>query len=513
MKKNICAIYCRLSKEDHDTLESSSISNQKELLIEFAKNNKFEIYDLYIDDGYSGGNFNRPAWQRLIKDIEHRKINILITKDLSRLGRDYIGTGYYTEEYFPKYQIRYIAVNDNYDSFKNDDDITPFKNIINQWYLKDLSKKVKSVHELRMKKGNLPKGNIIPLFGYKHTIENERIIDDESSKTVKKVFELYNKGYTTKQIKENLTKLQMTIPSYYNYVKYNYNSTYWKKQNEEKKYDWNYKIVNYIISNIQYTGVLELKKTKTISYKTHKRIRTKASEKYIHNNRFPPIISQSEFDKANKLKLSRVRSNINEEENLFQNIVYCDSCLKPLSLIRNKVNQTKYYICRNKNCACKTRINYIRLEQNIKIVLERLHLKILTNKEIVKNTIENYNENVNLINELHVLKTLNDKIKKAISNLYLDDNLPIDLKNDISNKYILEYEKNNKRVLFIEDEINKDNDVIVQMFLERLDSHKLTRSLVTNLFDKIIINKNKQLKITLFLNTTTKRRVLEEVHT
>lgn len=515
MKKNNCAIYCRLSKEDHETLESSSISNQKELLIEFAKKNEFEIFDIYIDDGYSGGNFNRPAWQRLLKDIENKKINILITKDLSRLGRDYIGTGYYTEEYFPKYHVRYIAVNDNYDSNNNDDDITPFKNIINQWYLKDLSKKVKSVHELRMKKGNLPKGNIIPMFGYKHTINNERIIDNESSKTVKKVFELYNKGFTTKEIKECLTNLNMPIPSYYNYIKYNYNTNYWINQKDDKKYDWNYKIINYIISNIQYTGTLELKKTKTISYKTHQRVKTKEDEKYIFNNRFPAIISKYEFEKANALKVSRTRSNITRNENIFQNIVYCGNCMKPLSLIRNNVYNTKYYICRNQSCQNKTRINYKSLELYISFVIDKLIIKILQQKDLINNYLINYKEYNSLVEELKTLKDRINKIKSLITNLYLNEQLPLDIKEDINNKYLLEYNKIKNRTVFIEDELNKDNELIIQMFLEWLDNqktNKITTDIITNIFNKIIISKeNKQFKVNIFLNKKTNQRVLGEV--
>ena len=156
---------------------------------------------VHIYDGYSGGNFERPGFKSLIEDIKNNNIDIVLVKDLSRLGRNYLEVGYYTEDFFPSHNIRFIAVNDNYDSLNGEDDITPFKNIINQWYLKDISKKVKSVHEIRMKKGILPKGNFIPLFGYQYDDTNERVIDPNSAKVVKKVFELYNNGYSQKRIR------------------------------------------------------------------------------------------------------------------------------------------------------------------------------------------------------------------------------------------------------------------------------------------------------------------------
>ena len=146
MLQNQVAIYCRLSREDGDSFESSSITSQKEMLTEYAINRNWSIFNIYVDDGYSGGNFNRPAFKQMLSDIENGKINIVITKDLSRLGRNYILNGYYIEEYFPKMNIRYIAINDNYDSNNGEDDMAPFKSIFNQYYLRDLSKKSRAAH-------------------------------------------------------------------------------------------------------------------------------------------------------------------------------------------------------------------------------------------------------------------------------------------------------------------------------------------------------------------------------
>ena len=136
------AIYCRLSKDDEQKGESASIQNQKELLENYVKSRGWSIYDVYIDDGYTGLNTNRPSFQRLIRDIENKKVDIVITKDLSRLGRNYLQTGYYTENFFPKNNVRYIALNDGVDTFQENNEIVPFKNVLNEFYSRDVSKKM-----------------------------------------------------------------------------------------------------------------------------------------------------------------------------------------------------------------------------------------------------------------------------------------------------------------------------------------------------------------------------------
>ena len=150
-------IYIRLSREDEEkTYESESITNQKSLLLQYVKENNLRVYDIYVDDGYSGTNFDRPGFKRLIDDIESKKINMVITKDMSRLGRDYIGTGNLIEKYFPEHNIRYIAVTDNIDTFldNSNNDISPFKAIMNDMYAKDISKKIKSSLRAKQKESS-----------------------------------------------------------------------------------------------------------------------------------------------------------------------------------------------------------------------------------------------------------------------------------------------------------------------------------------------------------------------
>ena len=187
----MAALYCRLSKDDEQIGESVSIETQKLILEDYCEQNGIQIYDIYVDDGFSGLNFQRPEFMRLLDDIKKGRVNLVITKDLSRLGRDYIQTGYYTEIFFSKYRVRYIAVNDGIDTEKDDNDIAPFKNILNDMYAKDISKKIKSAKYQRACKGYYISAQAP--YGYKvdPLNHNHLIIDEYAAATVKEIFSLY----------------------------------------------------------------------------------------------------------------------------------------------------------------------------------------------------------------------------------------------------------------------------------------------------------------------------------
>lgn len=389
------AIYCRLSREDGDSIQSSSIINQKELLTEYAEKMSWNIFKVYVDDGYSGGNFNRPGWKALLEDIENGNIDILLTKDLSRLGRNYIEAGYYTEEYFPEKGVRYIAINDNYDSDNEDNDLTPFKNIINQWYLKDISKKVKSVHESRMKKGKLPNGKLVPLYGYKHDFNNERVIDERSASIVRKVFDLYIKGFSTKDIKQLFIKEMIPTPAYFNYLHYNYNPGAWIDVPEDKKYDWNDKVIARILSNAQYTGTLELKKRQTISYKTHKRVLSKPEDIYVFQDRFPVIISKDVWENAKNIRKNRCKARIPFEENPYANFCFCGNCGKVLTLQQiqksPKMPEGKnYYSCRRETCTKQVNIQVKHIDEILSKEIPSIIDWLLSNEHSLREYAKNY---------------------------------------------------------------------------------------------------------------------------
>lgn len=206
MKNGITALYSRLSRDDDYNGDSVSITTQKSMLEQYAIQNGFTNTIHYIDDGYSGTNFDRPDFLRLLSDIEKGKVKTIITKDLSRLGRDYLKAGYYIECYFPENKVRYIAINDNVDSTKENNEFTPFKNIINEWYAKDISKKIKSAYKTKALKGEFT-APYAP-YGYMKNPENkyQLIINEETAPIVKKLFNYAVQGLTPYQIAMQLKK-------------------------------------------------------------------------------------------------------------------------------------------------------------------------------------------------------------------------------------------------------------------------------------------------------------------
>ena len=235
------AMYIRLSREDGDKLESESVSNQRNILERYIKENNLLLIDEYVDDGISGTTFDRPQFNRLLNDIEDSRINMVITKDLSRLGRDYIKTGYYLENYFPERNIRYVSLLDGIDTFKDttNNDVTPFKAIINDMYAKDISKKIKGVYKEKELKGEYL-GSIAP-YGYKksESEKNKLVIDQNVAYVVKRIFELYSSGYGFQRIATYLDKEGIIPPSRYLNLKHQRNT-------------WNPKSIRAILVNEAY---------------------------------------------------------------------------------------------------------------------------------------------------------------------------------------------------------------------------------------------------------------------
>lgn len=516
------AVYCRLSREDGDSKESNSIKTQREILIEYVNKNNWNVYNIYIDDGYSGGNFNRPGWKALIADVENGYIDIVIVKDLSRLGRNYIEAGYYTEEYFPNKNVRFIALNDNFDTEKEENEFTPFMNIINQWYLKDISKKIKASHQNRMKKGVLPKNLPVPFYGFKHNEKNERIVCEETARVVRKIFELYNQSLPIKEIVKYLYNNKIPTPAYYNYMTYGYNPKEWINANDEKKYTWNKNIIVKMIQSEEYIGSIVLNKRKTISYKTHKRVHNTKDDTYRFENITEAIIDEETFNKAQDIRINRIRQTIPLDINRYKNIVYCGSCGKPLSLKHTKaypeyrMKESYKYLCRTKkNNSCNNR-STVRLELLDKIIyyeIEKIINLVLQEKERLINYALNYQKKNKKINnqfdtsELDNLIARNKKLDLLIQKLFeknIEGLIPKETYNRMMNSYTEEYETNKRRIEEIKTKNNNQNQekdylVKTQKFINRIESiteKEINRNVILSIIDKIYINsENNELKL------------------
>lgn len=509
------AIYCRLSREDGDSGESNSIKTQREILVDYVDKNNWNIYNIYADDGYSGGNFNRPGWKRLINDVEAGLINIVIVKDLSRLGRNYIETGYYTEEYFPNKNVRFIAVNDNYDSEKEDNELTPFMNIINQWYLRDLSKKIKASHQNRMKKGIYPKNLPIPFYGFKFNEKNERVVCEETARVVRKIFELYITSLSPLKIVEYLYENKIPTPAYYNYLTYGYNPKEWINAPEDKKFRWHKNIISKIIKSEEYIGHVVLNKRNTISYKTHKRIRNSNDKRYVFENMTEGIVDEATFNRAQEIRLNRIFQTIPLDINRYKNIIYCGDCGKPMSLKHTRAypeyrtKESYSYACRkrkNDNCANRQSVRIEFVDKLVYFEVEKLIDRILKEKdEIRKYAIfyqKNHKKKTNPFDdtELEKLIARNKKLDILMQRLYEkqeESGLPKETYNRMMNSYSNEYEENKLKIEELKikkEKMNQSVDYIqaTERFIKRVENvagQEINRNVILSIVEKIFIMK------------------------
>lgn len=383
------AVYLRLSKEDNESIESNSIVNQRELVEQYiSSKSDLELVDYYIDDGYSGTNFNRPGFERLLQDMKNKKINCIIVKDLSRFARNHIEADMYFENIFPVLNIRFISVIENIDSFENPDSmdnlIVPFKNLLNDAYAKDISKKVKSA--LTAKRLNGEFIGTSATYGYIKNPKDKHklIIDEEASKHVVQIFNGIIEGKTVSEIANELNKNNILTPAAY------------KRKNEPESNNietdkrWNAKMINKMLKDRIYVGDLIQGKKKVENYRSHKLITTKKDEWIIIQNNHEPIISKDKFDKVQEIIEKNKCARSNKEKDLFYRFLKCSDCGDSFTL--RKVKNYEYYHCtsyvRNGSCTSHS----IRKDKLAEIVLEEL------NKRFKRNSINTLTRDILLKN-------------------------------------------------------------------------------------------------------------------
>lgn len=323
-KKYIAALYCRLSKDDGSTNESMSIYSQKAMLKQYAEQNNIAVYDYYVDDGYSGTNFERPAFKKMITDIENGKINCVITKDLSRLGRNYLESGAYIEMYFPQKNVRYIAITDGIDTINSYEfDIMPFKNILNEMYAKDTSKKVKSALKSRMKEGTYI-GSKAP-FGFKKDPDDKHrlIIDERVKPIIELVYELCLEGKGTQLISQEMMKRKIPRPS-----SFLENADKLYGLTEENKYKWTHRMVLSILRDPVYCGNMERNKRPTLSFKNRKRLYVPKEDRIVVKDTHEGIVSEEVWTQVQNMVDKRKNTNKSgiTYDNIFKGLVKCPDC-------------------------------------------------------------------------------------------------------------------------------------------------------------------------------------------
>ena len=337
------ALYIRLSKEDESEGPSQSVQNQESLLREFVQQHRLSVYDTYVDDGWSGTNFDRPSFQRMIADIEAKKVNMVITKDLSRLGRDYIMTGHYMERYFPEHRVRYISLLDGIDTGVDStaNDITPFRAIMNDMYAKDISKKIKSVKRDKQRKGQFIGGK--PVYGYKMhpTEKNKIVIDEEVAPVVRRVFALALSGMSCRNIASLLNQEGIPTPATYANLPVAKPGPYTGLWSSERISD--------MLQNETYIGNMVQGRSVKISYKSKKCLKQDPANWVVVEGTHEPLVDAETFRKVRMLVNSRKHTRSRTYDFLLKGLIFCHECGYPLAVLNRKNARGEdvlYFVCR-----------------------------------------------------------------------------------------------------------------------------------------------------------------------
>lgn len=373
----ITALYCRLSRDDGAEGESNSIANQKKLLAKYAKEHGFTNTKFYVDDGYTGTNFNRPGFQQMLEDMEMGYISTVIVKDSSRFGRNYIEVGQYTDYYFPEHNIRFIAINDCIDSDNGEDDFSAFRNVMNEMYAKDISRKVRSSHRLR---GNAGDPLAPPPYGYVKDPENKKkwIIDPDASEVVRRIFRLCIEGNGNETIARILQDDKVLVPQ-----------AYWQskgmsrggKKTQPNPYKWCKTTIAKMLEQQEYCGDIINFKSYSKSFRNKTRVENPKENWAIFKDVHEPIIDRETWERVQELTKNSKRrkpKNENVKKSIFTNLLYCGDCGHKLWFNINKQNPSiRFYSCSNYKGirgTCES-THYVRedsLEQVVKMELFKL---------------------------------------------------------------------------------------------------------------------------------------------
>ncbi len=337
----ITALYPRLSHEDELQGESNSISNQKRILENYAKKNGFSNLRWYTDDGFSGANFQRPGFQSMLADIEAGKVGTVIVKDMSRLGRNYLQVGMYTEVFFPQKGVRFIAINDGVDSAQGDNDFAPLRNIFNEWMVRDTSKKIKAVFRSKGMSGKPITSQ--PVYGYLKGEDGGFVIDEEAAPVVRQIFSLCLAGYGPTQIARKLTEQNIPTPGTLEYRRTGSTRRYYP----DYPCKWATNTVCHILERKEYLGHTVNFKTEKISYKVKSSALNPEEKQAVFENTHEPILDRDTWERVQELRKQRKRPNRYGEVGLFSGLLFCADCGSVLYQQRYQTDKRKQdcYIC------------------------------------------------------------------------------------------------------------------------------------------------------------------------
>ena len=508
--EKITALYCRLSRDDELQGESNSIRNQKDILEKYALDMGFKNLEFFVDDGYSGTNFDRPSWNKLNVLIEDGKVENIIVKDMSRLGRDYLKVGFYTEVLFPDNDIRFIAINNGVDSNNQvENDLTPFINIFNEFYAKDTSKKIRAVFKAKGQSGKPLTTN--PPYGYLKDKEdkNKWIVDEVAAETVKLIFNLCIKGFAPSQIASELKSRKIPTPAEH----FKSIGLSFPVEVPEIKGNWNPDTVANILDREEYLGKVINFRTKRKSYKTKKSVDNPRSEWAIFDNVHEAIIDAETFDIVKRIrKTRRVRNSLGEMPAL-SGMLYCADCGAKLYQVRGKgwSHDKEYFVCasyrKQKGKCTSHQIKNIQVEE----ILLREIRKVTAfakdhEQEFVDLVLKKKTSELNQVlrsqkKELDDSKDRIVKLDSIVQNLY-EDNLEGKISDQRFEKMAKAYDEEEislqKRIAELEETITKsqEEELNVESFLKLVrkytDIKELDPEIIRTFVDKVYVEQSEK---------------------
>ena len=518
----ITALYCRLSQEDDLRGESNSIVNQKAILKKYADEHGFPNTEFFVDDGYSGTNFNRPDWQRLLGMIDEGRIGVIIVKDMSRLGRDYLQVGMYTEMVFPNNDIRFIAINNGVDSINGtENDMTPFINIFNEFYAKDTSRKIKAVFKAKGNSGKHLTTN--PPYGYLKDPENRNhwIIDEEAAEVVREIFRLCVAGYGPTQIASILEKRKVEIPIYH--ARKN-GLTLPARSDGYSPYCWDDTTITRIFQRREYLGHTVNFKTYRKSFKCKKKLDNDPSEWVVFENTHEPIVDQETFDIVQRIREGRRRFTPMGEMPILSGMLFCADCGAKLYQVRHRgwTHEQEIFVCssyrKHKGMCTPHQIHNVQVEAILLSELKRItaYARAHESEFVELVTKQNEKELSRLMRdsnrELAQAKERIGKLDTIVQRLY-EDNVDGKISDERFTRMSATYEAEQKRlearVYELETAIAEAReqrlnvDSFLGMVRKYTDVTELTAEIIRSFVEKIVVKKPEKIP-----GTRTKKQTL-----
>ncbi len=499
----LTALYARLSVDDAGDGDSNSIVHQKEMLERYCKDNGYTNYKFYVDDGFSGTNFERPNFKRMIADVEAGKVKRVIVKDLSRFGRDYLQVGMFTEVLFAQYDIHFIAIANNVDSQKGENDLTPFVNLFNEWYARDCSRKQRAVKRAKGTSGKRI-ASIAP-YGYVSGKDGILLPDEETAWVVKLIYDLCIQGYGTTQIANELTRRNIPTPGTLAFRRTGSKRNYYP----DKECVWADSSVDNILSYKEYLGHTVNFKTYSKSYKLKKRYETPEDQQMVFENTHEALICQEDWDTVQRIRSYRRHPVKRGEPALFSGMLFCADCGSLLRVHRGKTvsKHQECYCCgryRERTNACS--MHYIRevvladlVKENLKQVVrlasedEQEFVQRLTNRNMRERAAQERALKKDLAVKEQRIKELDGIIKR----LY-EDNITGKLSDERFKIFSMDYESEQhslrEEVASLKQQLEdtKSTDINISSFLNAAkrytDFDELTPSMLHDLIEKIIVH-------------------------